>query len=207
MTDHKRVDRVVDFVSVVLISVAAVLTALCGYQSGRWGGQQARLYSVANANRLLSAEAADRANVLTAIDVAVFLHYVEAVDAGNARLTDFLYKRLRPEFLPAMRAWLATKPFQNARAPSSPFVMAQYSLKTRAQERSYEVLAEEKFNAAVAATHHSDDFLLLTVIFAAVSFLAGISTKMVYPRHAIVVAIALLATAYGIVRLIGLPFS
>jgi hypothetical protein len=207
MNDHPRTDRVVDFGSVVLISVAAVLTALCGYQSGRWAGHQARLYSVANANRLRSAEAADRANVLTAIDVAVFLHYVEAVDAGDARLTNFLYKRFRPEFLPAMRAWLATHPLRNAQAPSSPFVMPQYSLKTRAESRSYELLANQNFDEAVTATRHSDDFLLLTVIFAAVSFLAGISTKMVYPRHAIVVAIALLATIYGIVKLSGLPFA
>lgn len=207
MVEHTRADRAVDVGSVVLISVAAVLTALCGYQSGRWGGQQARSYSVANANRLQAAEAADRANALTAIDVAVFLQYVEAVDAGNTRLSNFLYNRFRPEFLPALRAWLAARPLRNARAPSSPFVMPQYSLKTRAEARSYEALATENFNAAVTATHHSDDFLLLTVIFAAVSFLAGISTKMAYPRHAIIVAIALLATIYGVVRLIALPFA
>lgn len=206
METHGRADRVVDVAAVVLISVAAVLTALCGYQSGRWGGQQSRLYSMANASRLRSAEAADRANVLTAIDVAVFLHYVEAVDAGKTRLSDFLYRRFRPEFLPAMRAWLATKPLHNAAAPSSPFVMPQYSLKTRTEAIADERLAADNFNAAVTATHHSDDFLLLTVIFAAVSFLAGISTKMVYPRHAIVVAVASIATISGIVRLTALPF-
>lgn len=206
MTEHTRADRVVDIAAVVLISVAAVLTALCGYQSGRWGGAQSRLYSVANANRLRSAESADRANALTAIDVAVFIHYIEAVDGGNSRLANFFYARFRPEFLPAMRAWLATKPLLNARAPSSPFVMPQYSLRTRAESRSDEALAASNFNAAVTATRHSDDFLLLTVIFAAVSFLAGISTKMVYPRHAILVAIALLATIYGLLRLVELPF-
>jgi hypothetical protein len=48
--------------------------------------------------------------------------------------------------------------------------------------------------------------VLLTVIFAAVSFLAGISTKMSYPRHAIVVALGIVALVYGAVRLAGLPF-
>lgn len=206
MDGHSRADRVVDIAAVVLISVAAVLTALCGYQSGRWGGQQSRLFSMANASRLRSAEAADRANALIAIDVAVFLHYVEAVDAGKTRLADFLYARFRPEFLPAMRAWLSTKPLRNAGAPSSPFVMPQYSLRTRAEARADEALAAADFDGALAATRHSDDFLLLTVIFAAVSFLAGISTKMLYPRHAVVVAVAFLATIYGIVRLTALPF-
>jgi len=205
MQESSRIDRVVDIASVVLISVAAVLTAICGYQSGRWGGQQARLYGEANAARVESAQASDRANVLTAIDVGLFLHYVDAVANGNTREAQFLYQRFRPEMVPAMRAWLATKPLANPRAPSSPFVMPQYSLRTRAEARADQALATAKFQAATEATHHGDDFLLLTVIFAGVSFLAGISTKMVYPRHAIVVAVGLVALIYGIVRLVELP--
>jgi hypothetical protein len=207
MLDPRKIDRIVDVASLVLISVAAVLTALCGYQSGRWSGQQARLYSVANADRLRSAVAADRANVLTAIDVAVFLHYLDAINARDAREADFLNARSRPEFQTAMRAWLATKPLTNPHAPSSPFVMPQYSLKTRAQADAYDDLATVNFKKAVEATHHSDDFLLLTVIFAAVSFLAGVSTKMTYPRHAIVVALGTAALIYGIIRLAALPFA
>jgi hypothetical protein len=207
MLEPQKIDRIVDVASLVLISVAAVLTALCGYQSGRWGGQQARLYSVANADRLQSAVAADRANVLTAIDVAVFLHYLDAVNARDTREADFLNARFRPEFQTAMRAWLATKPLTNPHAPSSPFVMPQYSLKTRAQADAYDDVAAANFKAAVEATHHSDDFLLLTVIFAAVSFLGGVSTKMVYPRHALVVALGTAALIYGVVRLAALPFA
>jgi hypothetical protein len=206
MLEPEKVDRVVDVASLVLISVAAVLTALCGYQSGRWGGQQARLYSVANADRLRSAIAADRANVLTAIDVAVFLHYLDAVNARDTREAAFLHARFRPEFQTAMRAWLATKPLTNPHAPSSPFVMPQYSLKTRAQADADDELATSNFKAAVEATHHSDDFLLLTVIFAAVSFLAGVSTKLIYPRHAMLVALGTVALIYGIVRIAALPF-
>jgi hypothetical protein len=206
MMEPKRVDRVVDVASVVLISVAAVLSALCGYQSGRWGGEQARLYNVANADRSQSVEASDRANVLTAIDVAVFLRYIDAIDSHDTRLEEFLNRRFPAEMRPAMQAWLATKPFQNAHAPSSPFAMPEYSLKTQAQARDYEAQAKASFEAAIVANHHSDDFLLLTVIFAGVSFLAGISTKMIYPRHAVVVGIALLAVIYGVIRLVALPF-
>jgi hypothetical protein len=206
MPGAEKVDRVVDVASVALISFAAVLTALSGYQSGRWGGQQTRLYGEANAARVEAAQASDRADVLTAIDIGIFLHYVDAVATGNVREAQFLYQRFRPEMRPALRAWLAAKPLQNPHAPSSPFVMPQYSLKTRAQADSDAALAAGRFKEAVEATHHGDDFLLLTVIFAAVSFLAGISTKMRYPRHAIVVAVGFLALLYGIVRLAALPF-
>jgi len=207
MLEPKRVDRVVDLASVALISVAAVLTALCGYQSGRWAGQQARLYNLAEAGRIRSAEAADRANVLMAIDVGLFLHYVDAVAAGNAREATFILGRFRPEVKPAVQAWLATKPLRNPHAPSSPFAMPQYALKTQAEAHADDAAASANFNAAVEATRHSDDFLLLTVIFAGVSFLGGISTKLVYPRHAIAVAVALVGLIYGLIRLVQLPFS
>jgi hypothetical protein len=200
-----KIDRVVDIASVVLISVAAVLTALCGYQSGRWDGQQARLYGEAIAARVESAQASDRAIALTAINVAIFLHYVDAVAKGDNRAATFLYRRLPPEMLPAMRAWLATKPLLNRHAPSSPFAMPQYSLKAHREARQDAARATSTFRAATEATHHADDFLLLTVIFAGVSFLAGISTKMTYPRHVIIVAVATLAVIYGIARLVAFP--
>jgi hypothetical protein len=202
---HGRADRIVDVLSVVLISVSAVLTALCGYQSGLWEGAQTRMYSTANADRLHSTEEADRANPLAAIDVAVFIHYVQAVDGNDIRFKDFLFRRFRPEFVPAMRAWLATKPFENVRAPSTPFAMPQYRLQSREEARDYEKRAATDFDEAGRANHNADEFVLLTVIFAGVSFLAGISTKMVFPSHAIVVTLGIIATVYGVVRLFELP--
>jgi hypothetical protein len=206
LLDRQAVDRVVDIASVVLISAAAVLTALCGYQSGRWGGQQMRLYNVANARRIQSAQVADRGLALTAIDVNLFLNYINAVAAGDTRLAQFIDHRFRHEMQPAMKAWLATKPLTNAKAPSSPFVMPQYTLRTDAEARAYEAQSAANFEAAQGANRHSDDFLLLTVIFAVVSFLAGMSTKMSYPRHAIIVGIGFIALAYGLARLVFLPF-
>ena len=182
------------------------MTALSGYQSGRWSGVQSRSYNVANASRIESAEASDRELALTAIDVNVFLNYIDAVETGDTRRAEFLNRRLRPEMRPAMDAWLATKPFTNPKAPSSPFVMPQYSLRSRALSQQDDAQAAGSFNAAVEANRHADDFLLLTVIFAAVSFLAGMSTKMVYPRHAIVIVLGLVALIYGLVRLVALPF-
>jgi hypothetical protein len=204
--DRNAGDRFVDVTSVVLISVAAVLSALCGYQSGRWSGHQARSYNVANADRIAAAEAADRANVLSAIDVALFLQYIDAVDARNAPKARFIEARLRPEMQPAMKAWLATKPRVNPKAPSSPFVMPQYSLATRGESRRLEQDAGRSFDEAQAANQRADDFLLLTVIFAGVSFLGGMSTKIAYPRHIVVIGIGVVGLIYGVVRLVQLPF-
>ena len=206
MIEPKAVDRVVDVLSVILISVAAVLTALCGYQSGRWGGAQMRLYNLANASRIESAQAADRAIGMNAINVNLFLNYVDAMSTGDRTRAQFIFDRFPPEMRAAMAAWLATKPLKNRRAPSSPFVMRQYALPAKADARRYEAAASASFAAALEANRHADDFLLLTVIFAAVSFLAGMSTKMTYPRHALVVTVGIVALIYGIVRMAELPF-
>jgi len=182
------------------------MTALRGYQSGRWGGQQARLYSMANADRVLSAEANDKALAFNAINVNLFLYYIDAVDAGDTKKANFIYRRLSPVMKSALTAWLATKPLTNPSAPSSPFVMPQYAPPASKVSRDYERQALENFKKAQSATSNSDAFLLLTVIFAGVSFLAGISTKMGFPRHLIIVALGTLVTIYGLVRLVELPF-
>jgi hypothetical protein len=199
-------DRAVDVLSVVLISLAAVLTALCGYQAGRWGGRSTELYNETGNYRALVVEAHDTSNELHMIDIGVFLRYIEAVHARDAELAQFLFARFRPEALRAVKAWIATRPLRNPRAPSSPFVMPQYRLRTDAEANRIGALADASFRAAQEANHHGEDFLLLTVIFAAVSFMAGISTKMVFPNHLVVVAVGSIALIYGIVRLVRFPF-
>jgi hypothetical protein len=205
MLSRESIDRFVDVASVVLISVAAVLTAVCGYQASRWEGEQTRLYNIANANRLQAAEAADRSAVTTSINVTLFLAYIDAVQHNNTEFAQFIYRRLGPNFKPVMDAWLATHPLKNPKAPSSPFVMREYTEHMSADTLQDEATATADFNAALNAHRNADDFTLLTVTFAAVSFLAGVSTKLTFPRHAIIIALGILALVYGLARLALLP--
>jgi len=85
-------------------------------------------------------------------------------------------------------------------------MMPQYALPASKVSRNYERQAQGNFTKAQDATRNSDNFLLLTVIFAGVSFLAGISTKMAFPRHLIIVTLGTLVTVYALVRLVELPF-
>lgn len=205
MSDHKAIDRFVDVASLTLISVAAVLSAVCGYQAGRWDGEQTRLYSLANADRVQGAEVVGEDDARTTINVAIFLKYIDALSTGNEREAQFLYARFPPHMRTVLDAWLATKPLKNPKAPLTPFAMPQYWEHMRATEKRYVQAASGEFDAGQVAHRHADDFLLLTIIFAAVSFLAGISTKMVFPRHAIIVGLGVIALIYGVVRLIGIP--
>lgn len=206
MVERSAVDRIVDVASVTLISAAAVLSAFCGYQSGRWSGEQSRLYNLANAAHIRSSVSANRSMAFTAIDVNMFLQYVDAVDAGNARRASFFFQRFRPPMRDATRAWLALHPLHDPRAPASPFEMPQYAAESGRATEIDEKRGGEDFALAQTANRHADAFTLLTVVFASVSFLAGMSTKMAYPRHAVVVLVGIAAMIYGVVRLAFLPF-
>src|SRR5580658_1734317 len=97
-------DRTVDILSILLISVATVLSAWCGYEAARWSGNQALHYNQASAYRFQSAAAADQARLAMSIDIGLFVRIVDAYFAGRTDLTEFMYARLRPEMLPAMKA-------------------------------------------------------------------------------------------------------
>jgi hypothetical protein len=93
-------------------------------------------------------------------------------------LSGFLYERFRPEFKPAVDAWIATRPRTNASAPPTPFAMPEYKVAAAAEAARLEQRAEEQSAAARQANQRSDNYVLMTIVFATVLFFAGISSKM-----------------------------
>jgi hypothetical protein len=198
-------DSWVDFASVILISAATVLTAWCGYEAARWTALQTREYNEASLQRVASAVASGRSDTLEVVDVTMFLQYVAAVAAGRTDEQQFIYQRFRPEMKRAVDAWLATKPRKNPAAPSSPFVMPQYRLATGEEAARLNALSTASFQTATNANERGDTYVRLTVIFAAVSFLAGISTKFRFPSHIIIIVVGFGALTFGLIRMFELP--
>jgi hypothetical protein len=170
-------DYWLDLISTALLALATIASAWSGYQAARWGGVQALLLTESNLSRTAAIGESNRANQLTAIDVALFVEYVSAVTSDNRGLSRFLEDRLRPEMEGAFKAWLATDPFHNPKAPSSPFVMPEYSLSAREEAQRLNASADRNLDLATKANQQSDDYVLLTVLFSSVLFFAGICTK------------------------------
>ena len=82
----KRRRRFVEAISIVLLACAGVATSWSSYQASRWGGEQAASYSRANGLRVESTRAAAAADQLRAIDVAVFMAWLEAYVACSLSL-------------------------------------------------------------------------------------------------------------------------
>ncbi len=172
----------IELVATVLLAVATVATAWSGYQSTRWNGEQAKAGGRANALRIESAKAAGLANTQTEVDVASFTQWVNAYTLKQATLADFYFKRFRPEFLPAVNAWVATRPLKNSAAPPTPFTMPQYKLAARAQSEQLDAQAAASSAAVLRYIQRASNYVLGVVLFASALFFAGISTKLTAPR-------------------------
>jgi hypothetical protein len=192
--DRGRLDHRFELFEAIILSIAAVLAAWTGFQAAKWGGVQANSYSQAGASRVESSRASTQAGQQTTVDVIAFTQWLQAaqqegllakaadpsavyVPDPNA-LSGFLYERFRAEFKPAVEAWLATRPRSNADAPPTPFAMPEYKVAAAAEATRLEQQAEQQSATARRANQRSDNYVLMTIVFATVLFFAGISSKM-----------------------------
>ncbi len=177
-TETSRTDARLEIVAAVLLALATVATAWSGYQASRWNGEQAIAFSRASAMRIESTKAAAMADAQTQVDVATFTQWVDAYAQEQTDLADFYYKRFRPEFKPAMDAWIATRPLRNPDAPLTPFAMPEYQLQARAESDRLEAEAEDWSATARTNIQRATNYVLGVVLFAAVLFFAGMSMRL-----------------------------
>ncbi len=178
MTEGDHAERRLELVSTVLLALATVATAWSAYQARQWTGVQSQSYSKATTNRIAENRYSALANRQVQIDVATFIQWVDAHEHHDTALADFYRERFRDEFQPAFAAWLATRPFADARAPKTPFAMPQYRLQDSARADSLELTAAGFSERAGIANQHADNYTLAVVLFASSLFFAGISTKL-----------------------------
>jgi hypothetical protein len=192
-----RFENRVELLATILLAVATVAASWSAFQATKWSGVQANSYASAGATRTEASQAHDRANAQTVVDVNTFLAWVQAVSSDHdglvptggtyhprpGTLSAFLYARFRPEFEPAVQAWVATHPLKNPHAPPTPFVMPEYVLAEATLADRLTAKADGLSAKARAANQTADNFVLLTVMFAAVLFFAGVSTKFEIHRN------------------------
>lgn len=197
-----------ELVTVFVMSLMVVLTAWTGFQSTHWSSVQSERYSQATASRTESVRASNTAGQQIALDVAVFIAWTEAYAEGDARRAEFVYERFPDRLRPAADAWVALDPLDNPDAPATPFEMDEYVVPAvqEADERLLE--ADQHLDDASAAANRTSSYVATTVVFAAVLFFAGMSTKLTSRRNRMVVMVlAAIGTVAGIARLVTLPIQ
>ena len=203
-----RIERRLELGAVLLLALTTLATAWCGYQAARWSGEQSQAYARASATRIKSQQAATRAGQLRIDDLLYFDGWLDARQAGNARLAAIYRALFRPEFVPAFRAWLAQRPFTNPQAIPGPLYMPEYRSADLARSATLDATADELYQEGTAGKSNDDKYILSTVFFAAVLFFAGISLRLDWrPLRIAVLGMALTLLIGGVAFVLTLPVA
>jgi hypothetical protein len=168
--ERTRATRILDVVTVVLLSVTAVITAWCGFEASKWGGEMSIAFSQASSARVQAASAESTAQAARQYDLTIYTEWVLAEADGRQELVQFIEQRFSPEFAVAFDAWNGED-----RSAQGPFVMEEYVPPGTTEAEELNARADAKFEEALANNQRGDDYSLLTVLFALVLFFAALS--------------------------------
>lgn len=177
LQENTRFDRWVEFISAIILALATVGTAWCGYQSARWNREKSVFASDANSANLHAAQLANRAVLADSRNVGIFVEWSAAYFQNDLEFANFLLERFPTELTVATEAWMALEPMKNPDAPLTPFDMPEYRLEDLEASDALMIQVEIDRAKASKASDTADRYILLTVLFASVLFFGGISGK------------------------------
>ena len=161
-----------ELVAVILLSLVAVLTAWCGFEAAKWGGDSSVAFSEASAARIEASDFESQARDARSVDLAVYTQWVLAGANENAELAEYIEERFSPEFSVAFDAWQS-----DGKQEQGPFATEEYVPPGTVQGAE----ATERANAlqtdALDFNEKGDNYSLMTVLFALVLFLAAIAQR------------------------------
>lgn len=194
--------------SVVMTSLAAVLTAWSAFQAATWSGRQTFALALGEKKRQLSAQARLEGDQQRHLDANLFVAWSTAHVEHHDELATFLYGRFPPRLKKAMDVWLTTHPFESNDAPPHPFVMKEYELDAHEKAETLATEADDAVRIAQSANVRSDTYVLGTVVFATIILLASLGPRLRRARsQRIMLVISAMVLLLAIAWLSELPIA
>lgn len=198
----------IELVAAVVLSLAVLVAAWSAYQATRWSGEQAKATSTFTSTLT---QWTDLTTIVTAQLVAdnqALATWILAAASGNERGMEAVEERVSDTLRPAFDAWRAGAPPGDI-PPGTPFDTPEYEASTGQILEVRNTLFEEAFDSAAVAgdaNQTSDNFILVTVLMAAVMFFAGVGTKLRGRAvRVVMLAAALVLFVAGAVVVVSLP--
>jgi hypothetical protein len=200
-------NRLTEMIAVVLLGIATIGTAWCGYQSSRWNAEQQDLGRAASDLRVEANREFGLATQQVQYDANLLAQYARAVSDGDTRLQEFFRtSMMRAEFVPLLDEWQAEveaggSPGNLLEAPG--YLDAQLGGYQETQRR-----AEATDLEAREASENGDDYVLMTLMLATALFFAGVTTSFkVRAARLVLLACATASIAYALSRIATLPVA
>ena len=190
-------------VVLIVLSITAVLTASCGFESSQWGGEMSIAFSDASSARIQAARQSGVANAARQADLSIWGVYVQARAKGDTALARYVEQRFTDHFRVAYRAWIA-----QGEPTDGPFKMKEYIPPGTAEAAAADERADSRFADALMSNQRGDNYALLTVLFALVLFFAAASTRLGSERaQRVMLGAAIVFLMLGTVILATLPID
>lgn len=200
-TDTDVGTRIQDIVTVLLLSTIAVLTAWCGFESSKWGGEMSIAFSQASSARIQAAAAEGEARDARQFDLQIYTQWVVATADERSRLAEYVQERFPERLRVAFDAWVA-----GGMTADSPLVLDAYVAPGEEEAAELAARADERFQAALDNNQRGDNYSLLTVLFALVLFLAAMSQRDITRWVSrTLLGLAVVAGIVGVVILLTFP--
>jgi hypothetical protein len=199
--------RLIEVLAVVLLGVATIGSAWCGYQATRWNGEEGDL---ARQSAVLQIEAARQFGLATQIvsyDSNMIGQYANAAASDNEALMRFYRETLiRPDFLPILDRW--QQQVDEGTTPENLLEDQEYVDAQLESYRSTIAEAEALSVEAQRAGNEADNYVLTTLILASALFFAGLTTSFrVRFARLLLLSGATLLIAYAVSRLAELEIA
>jgi hypothetical protein len=175
--EHAFWTELIEVVEVIVLALVAIATAWSGYQAAKWDGRQSLLYGTASTDRFKADAASTAGGQELVADASLFTAWLQATAAHDSTLAALYVRRFTPHYRAAFQAWLKTDPLTNSAAPAGPAYMPQYRNPDLVAAAQLNNRAAAAFGQGNTARANSDDYVRVTVLFAAVLFLVAIAQR------------------------------
>jgi hypothetical protein len=200
-------DRLIEIIAVLLLGIATVGTAWCGYQAAEWSDRDADLARAATDQHVEGARLFGAAIQRISYDSATIAQYAQARARGETRLQEFYRETLiRPTFLPVLKRWEAD--IAQGRTPLSLTEDPAYLAREFAAYQETLAAAKEANQASEQASENARNYVAITILLAVALFFAGVTSSFRYrPARVMLLAAALGTVTIAALQLVDLPIA
>jgi hypothetical protein len=199
-------ERGIEILAVLLLGVATIGSAWCGYQATQWNGRSSDLSREQSEARVEGARVFGLATQLVFYDATTTAQLAQAIASEDEALAAFLREALvRPEFAERIRDW-EEEVADSGRAPANLLTDQAYLDAQFAEYRELETAADALGVEAREASDNADQYVLTTLLLAAALFFAGVTTSFrIRVARVALLAGSALVIAYAAATLAELP--